>query len=413
MLFALSLILVVITLYRVVSVIDRHYDQRFRSLIASLEILAAAAVSNALVLGSFVRDRGTKKQRFRFGSTGGHSSLERSTTAPRRVITARTWGSDADLVGDLGMRLDPELSEKPTSIPRPAPVATSLHSTTNPTTSTLVDTDWAFPTHQSAETDEMKINSPAPLGKLQPGTSDVPITPRRMSFFDVGGLLGDNDPPNVRQLNSKAAYQRQPVTSPSLGLHPPIAGSKRGSHALLQDIGGLMEDSPPSPRTTKFVPSPHSQKSLIEALQSTPPHSPARPSVSAAQRGESHGLQDIGGLLSPPLQVIESHPSLISQHSESGLIEALQSTPPNSPARRSISTAQRGEPHGLQDIGGLLSPSLQATESHPSQSSQQSESGLIEALRSTPPNSPPQPFVQSSERRCESQELQDVGGLLP
>ena len=356
LLFALSLILVAITLYRVVSVIDRHYDQRFRSLLASLEILAAAAVSNALVLGSFVRDRGAKKQRFRFGSTGGHSSLERSTIAPRRAITARTWGSDADLVGDLGMRLDPELTEKPTSVPRPAPVAMSLHSTSNPTTSNLVDTDWAFSTRQFAETDEINMKSPAPIGELQPGTSDSPITPRRMSFFDVGGLLGEKDSPYVRQRNSKATYQRQSITSPSFGLHPPIAGSRRGSHALLQDIGGLMEDSTPSPRTTAFDSSPRSQNSLIEALQSTPPNSPPRPSISPAQRGESHGLQDIGGLLSPSLQVTESHSTPISQHSESGLIEALQSTPPNSPSK---------------------------------------------------------PFVHSPERRCSSQELQDVGGLLP
>ena len=352
LLFALSLILVAITLYRVVSVIERHYDQRFRSLLASLEILAAAAVSNALVLGSFVRDRGTKKQRFRFGSTGGHSSLDRSTTAPRRAITARTWGSDADLVGDVGMRLDPELTEKPTSVPRPAPVAMSLHSTSNPTTSGLVDRDWAFETRQYAETNEKNMKSPAPIGDLQPDNSDVPITPRRMSFFDVGGLLGENDPPQARQRNSKATYQRQSFTSPSSSLHPPIAGSRRGSHALLQDIGGLMEDSPPSPRTTT---SPRSQNSLIEALQSTPPNSPLRPSVYPAQRGESHGLQDIGGLLSPSLQVTESQSTPISQHSESGLIEALQSTPPNSP---------------------------------------------------------PETFVHSPERRCSSQELQDVGGLL-
>ena len=356
LLFALSLILVAITLYRVVGVIDRHYDQRFRSLLASLEILAAAAVSNALVLGSFVRDRGTKKQRFRFGSTGGHSSVERSTTAPRRAITARTWGSDADLVGDVGMRLDPELTEKRTSVPRPAPVAMSLHSTSNPTTSSLVNTDWALPTRQFAETDEKNMKSPAPNGEKQPGTSDVPITPRRMSFFDVGGLLGESEPPHVRQRNSTATYQRQPITSPSSSLHPPIAGSRRGSHALLQDIGGLMEDSSPSPRTTTFGSSARSQNSLIEALQSTPPNSPSRPSISPAQRGESHGLQDIGGLLSPSVQVTESHTTTTSQHSESGLIEALQSTPPNSPAK---------------------------------------------------------PFVPSPERRCGSQELQDVGGLLP
>lgn len=355
LLFALSLILVVITLYRVVSVIDRHYDQRFRSLLASLEILAAAAVSNALVLGSFVRDRGTKKQHFRFGSTGGHSSLERSTTAPRRAITARTWGSDADLVGDLGMRLNPELTKKPISIPRPAPVATSHHSTSNPTTSSLATTDWASPTRQITEKDEIDMKVPASIGDLQPGTSDAPITPRRMSFFDVGGLLGENDSPHVRQRSSKATYQQQPITSPSLGLYPPITGSGRGSHALLQDIGGLMEDSPPSPRNPTSDPSPHSQNSLIEALQSTPPNSPPGPSVSPAQRGASHGLKDIGGLLSPSLQITESHQTVVSQHSESGLIEALQSTPPNSPTKPYVhSPERRGGSQELQDVGGLL-----------------------------------------------------------
>ena len=341
LLFALSLILVAITLYRVVSVLDRHYDQRFRSLLASLEILAAAAVSNALVLGSFVRDRGTKKQRFRFGSTGGHSSLERSTTAPRRAITARAWGSDADLVGDLGMRLDPELTEKRPSVPRPAPVAMSSHSTRDIATSGLIDRSWNFPTRPSVETDKIDLRSPAPLGGLQPGTSETPTTPRRLTFFDVGGLLGENDPPQARHRASKATYQQQSPTSLSPSLHPHMASSRRGSHALLQDIGGLMEDS-------------RSQNTdLIEALQSTPPSSSPRPSVSPAQRrGEPRGLQDLGGLLSPSPPATNP-PDQSSQ--KSGLIEALQSMPPNSPPKSFPSPRRQRGSQGLLDVGGLLS----------------------------------------------------------
>lgn len=348
LLFGLSLILVAITVYRVVSVIDRHYDQRFRSLLASLEILAAAAVSNALVLGSFVRDRGSKKNRFRFGSTGGHSTLDRSATAPRRAITARTWGSDADLVGDLGIRLDPELTEKPSSVPRPAPVAMSLHSPTNA---------WTFPSRPSLEADGTDMKFPVTIREFQPSTSEVPTTPRHLSYSDVGGLLGENDPPLVRHRNSMVGYQRQPITSPSASLHPPIARSTRGSLALLQDIGGLMEDSSPSPRTTTFRPPPCSQNpDLIEALQSTPPSSSTRPSVSPAQRrGESHGLQDIGGLLSPSPQTIDPGPAPSSQHSDSGLIEALQSTPPNSPLEPLASPKAQRVSRALQDVGGLLS----------------------------------------------------------
>lgn len=355
LLFALSLILVAVTLYRVISVIDRHYDQRFRSLLASLEILAAAAVSNALVLGSFVRDRGAKKQRFRFGSTGAHSSLDRSTTAPRRAITARDWGSDADLVGDLGMRLDPELTEKLSGVARPAPVAMLLHSTSNVNTSDLVDRSWTFPTRASVETDETDMKSPGPVRILQPSPTEVSTTRHRMSFFDVGGLLGENDSPQFHHRRSIAMHLQQPTTLPSSVLRPHAAESRRGSHALLQDVGALMDHSSPSPRTTKFRPLPSSQESdLIEALQSTPPNSSPRPSVPPAQRrGESPGLQDIGGLLSPLPQVNNSRPAPSSQHS--GLKETLQSTPPNSSPKSSAPPQRLRGSQGLQDVGGLLS----------------------------------------------------------
>ena len=270
--------------------VDRHYDQRFRSLLASLEILAAAAVSNALVLGSFVRDRGTKKQRFRYGSTGGHSSLGRSTTIPRRAITQKTWGSDADLVGDLGMRLDPELTDKSSSVPRPAPVAMSSHSTSNVHPSNFVERSWTFPNRPSGKTHGTDPKSPAPARDVQPGTS---------FFSDVGGLLGESDPPPVRPQKSTAVHQHQSSTSLSPSLQAHTAGSRRGSHALLQDLGGLMEDSPPSPRTTTFHPVQRSQNSeLIEALQSTPPSSPTEILTSPQKQRGSQGLQDVGGLLS-------------------------------------------------------------------------------------------------------------------
>ena len=252
------------------------------------------------------------------------------------------------------MRLDPELVET-TTVPRPAPVAISLHSASNPTATSFVDTRWAFPTRPSADTDESDIKSPAPVRELPHGTSEAPITPRRMSFFDVGGLLGENDPPQVRHRNSLTTYQRQPITSPSPGLLPPITGSRRGSHALLQDIGGLLEDSSPS-RTTNFHPSSRSQDpDLIQALQSTPPNSSPRTSVSPAQqRGESHGLQDIGGLLSSSSQATDSHSSPNSPHANPGLIEALQSTPPNSPLTALITPERRRGSQKLQDVGGLL-----------------------------------------------------------
>ncbi|KAL8854695.1 MAG: hypothetical protein Q9221_000477 [Calogaya cf. arnoldii] len=128
LLFSLSLILIAVTIYRVAEVVHRHGDQQFRSLLASLEIFAAAVVSNALALGSFVRDRGAKKQRYRYGCVGGHSSLDRAATGARpRALTAQAWGSDADLAGELGMRMAPEFEQQhiPPTRPRPAPLANS------------------------------------------------------------------------------------------------------------------------------------------------------------------------------------------------------------------------------------------------------------------------------------------------
>jgi hypothetical protein len=109
-LFCLSLILVAITCYRVPSVISRRGAQPYRSLVASLEILAATAVSNLVVIGSFVRDRGVKKLKYKRaqGSASVTESMDNSYVR-RNTVMQHQWGSDSDLAGDLGIRLDPKL----------------------------------------------------------------------------------------------------------------------------------------------------------------------------------------------------------------------------------------------------------------------------------------------------------------
>ena len=304
LLFALSLILVGITVYRMQGVRVRHSSQQFRSLLASIEILAAAAVSNALVLGSFVRDRGTKKQRFRFGSTSGNSSVNRSTNGPRRTLTAKNWGSDADLVGDLGMRCDPEFSEKPPIISRRAPIADPSGVNPDAITRDTVNQKKPASDGKPVMPTETILKTSDPVRDLQQlNRGEVPDTPRRTSFFDVGGLLGNDDATRM--------HSRYPSTSePALGSQAsltspngePKSGSRRGSQALLQDIGGLLSPSPhaTTPRAASPRPALEGQQSgLIEALQSMPPstaiHS-SRPPTS--QHKVSFGLQDVGGLLS-------------------------------------------------------------------------------------------------------------------
>lgn len=299
LLFGLSLILIGITIYRVVAVIDRHSDQQFRSLVASLEILAAAAVSNALVLGSFVRDRGAKKQRFKFGSTGG-SSLDRGAVNRRGALTARNWGSDADLVSDIGIRLEPELHAQELNVPRPAPVTTNSSTQTKGLTTNAATDNWKFPEpSKCAATDEIETNSPNIDDEISLAKRPMP-TPRQMSFFDIGGLLDDDGTPAL------PGYQQAPILnnsnqrSRSIPCHPMQAQGddfaihhtkQGGSNALLQDIGGLLSSEPPEPiynssSTTKDNNS-DSQSQRTPQASGTP------------QRQQIlHPLRDVGGLLS-------------------------------------------------------------------------------------------------------------------
>ena len=325
LLFSLSLILIGITIYRVIGVVDRHSDQQFRSLLASLEILAAAAVSNALVLGSFVRDRGVKKQRFRFGSIGGSSSLDRQGTGIRpRTITIQTWGSDADLAGELGMRIAPDLEHRQNNGPRPAPLALPPAALAKNLTPNMTRTEWKFPARESAETDETDMKGALDPGpdseKPPPSPSEIEIiTPRRMSFFDVGGLLGDDALPQRRRQTEPSIPEMAPSpTSPEIRYTnsrdpPTLNGIRRGSSALLSDIGGLLSPQSQQSSVTRNFSRPTSPTSNLP--QNIPtihqPASPSKPTDTTShqrlhprQTNPHHSLsnssstfRDVGGLL--------------------------------------------------------------------------------------------------------------------
>ena len=407
LLFALSLILVAITLYRVVGVIDHNYSQQFRSLLASLEILAAAAVSNALVLGSFVRDRGTKKQRFRHGgSMGGHSSLEQRANTPRRAITQRNWGSDADLVGDLGISCAPELSEKNSSFaPRPAPIA--LPSSKHAKNLTPGPTE-----HPGSNADISKeMERPDALNGPQLATPEMPTTPRGPSFFDVGGLLGEDDRPSMNKPQSVAIPQYRNFSRPTSPLQsasvaaPQSSGSGRGSDYFLEDVGGLLSPSKAPPET---LPSSNERGiSLADVLRETGPIIPRQRPHSSEQRSESPpDIQDAGGLLSP------SQPPPMADKRDVSLVDVLRETGPTSPYRsQSSSLAQRRRsPPEIQDIGGLLSPELDQRSTTPKYNG----TGISQAdgSRQTAPGAPSRQRKAPKQSRTDPGDLQDVGGLL-
>ena len=231
LLFSLSLSVVGVTLYRVPHIVEAHGRQQTRSVLASVELIFATGSANALVLGSFVRDRGVKKQKFRRASVA--ESFDRSS-GNRRPTLHRQWGSDEDLVRDVGMGVNPDLQKRPDqAASTPAPIVQSVSDDI---------ARWQFPQRQrsNAERSDDSLLSRDPLSR-----HEGLVTPsRKVSFFDVGGLLEDgviaNDGSNRRESHSSSPDTAQSFSQPSPAVPASSGGFRRGSNALLQDLGGLL-----------------------------------------------------------------------------------------------------------------------------------------------------------------------------
>jgi hypothetical protein len=277
MLFALSAVPIGTTCLRIPNIVERHGNQAYRSLWASIEILGASAVANALALGSFVRDRGVKKLKYKIGSVS--DSMERTTS--RRGTIKQHWGSDEDLVQGLGLGVDPELrrgSEEPTSKPCVSPRAKG---TDHPV---QINQDWRFPDTESEESDLVKV-----MNDSAHSPHDVSFinTPRKVSFFDVGGLIDDGGHNGSRRAESIATEEATSVhQTMSQDSQSPLS-SRQGSKALLQDLGGMLNPLPGS-RT------PRTFKQVSMELQNMPPPQDRQ---DRPKEPSSPILRDVGGLL--------------------------------------------------------------------------------------------------------------------
>ena len=82
MLFCFGFLTVGITVYRIPKIMDQQGDQVVRSMWASVELLAATTVANLVALGSFLRDSGAKKRKFRqdYNSSGATTSRRQGQT---------------------------------------------------------------------------------------------------------------------------------------------------------------------------------------------------------------------------------------------------------------------------------------------------------------------------------------------
>lgn len=292
-LFAGSLLPAGTTLYRIPNIINRDGSQQYRSLLASVEILFATAVANALILGSFVRDRGVKKQRWKFGSLS--DSIERTTS--RRGTAIAHWGSDEDLVRDIGLGVDPKLRGTPQHTPRPAPMAVAGNIPVKAHKLGMhMEPGWQFPAGRSDSSDDMDL-----MKIPEEGTSPHDLmTPRKVSFFDVGGLLEEDQPRRIsstRTTDTDGESSMQGAQSnwsqDHTGLSPPPP--RRGSAALLQDIGGLLGPRPSQrqgPRGGNYE-----LQTILQESPTSAPHSHSNPRSIFNRQPAELLLQDVGGLL--------------------------------------------------------------------------------------------------------------------
>ncbi|KAI0848251.1 hypothetical protein F5Y00DRAFT_88180 [Daldinia vernicosa] len=237
LLFSVSLTVVAMTGYRIPRIIREHGNQQLRSLLASVELLFATAAANTLVLGSFVRDRGVKKTRYRHNSTTAES-IDHSIE--RRPMYQRNWGSDEDLVRDLGLGVDRELqnaARQQSQAEKPArPVLT-------------VDT-WQFPQRRQSNAAHDLLDR----DQIITSRSNSSITPRRVSFFDVGGLLDGEPSRSVRDSFNSNLEPPSPLSpsSPPPTKQATSSGFRRGSQVVLQDLGGLLNPlNPLNPKQSR------------------------------------------------------------------------------------------------------------------------------------------------------------------
>lgn len=98
MLFCLHLFTVVVAVYRVPEILREGGYQATRTMWASAEILMATFAANALTLGTFVRDTGVKKKRFRYRQPEGEEL--RSARRDSKVGGKKVSWNDPDSDGD-------------------------------------------------------------------------------------------------------------------------------------------------------------------------------------------------------------------------------------------------------------------------------------------------------------------------
>jgi hypothetical protein len=116
-LLAAPLFSVAVSLYRLPSIISRQGDQTFRTLMASIDILVATVVANAVVLSSLLQDRGYKKLKYKHMPDGDPFKGRGGIKKPMK----NQWDTDEELMqGDDVEQDSPSIEMDPIRGPEQA-----------------------------------------------------------------------------------------------------------------------------------------------------------------------------------------------------------------------------------------------------------------------------------------------------
>ncbi|EME46128.1 hypothetical protein DOTSEDRAFT_70204 [Dothistroma septosporum NZE10] len=323
-LFSLSAIMIAITAARVPHVIGHQGRQQYRTVWASCEVLAAASVSNGVILGSFLRDKGTKKAKYRTFSMS--DSIDRTSARRPTLPTLHDLDSDEDLFRSMGCRVPAHLQTLPATSPRPAPPAPPAQSP-NELLMAAADTHRASVRRDSDDSDDSLVR-PVPSHALP---SPSPADKQELSFFDIGNLLVESERSSVSRSRSTIVDSgNSAVAAQDFAVHTTPRYSRPGPRTFLHDVGGIW-----SPRRDD-----DRERSSSRQHDRTAPTGVLGPMLERQETQVS--LQDAGGLLrsaSPPLLYSLPTESMRGQNGDS-----------EQPPRISAATAPARARPGHEDI---------------------------------------------------------------
>lgn len=309
--------------------------QQYRTVWASAEILASTFVVNAVTLGSFLRDKGAKKNKFK-RSYSVSDSVERASARRPTLATLYQFDSDdedddAALFHAMGYGVPAHLRSRRSNTPRPAPPVFAVSEGLG--ISREASEDLVLAVRGSSDSDDSfgvhKLTDPPP---------DTPTT-QSISLFDVGHLLEDNERQPGRPI-SRATTVDSGCAEVSAQDFAPSAHADIGSRTFLRDVGGILN--------TTFV--NELRNSALSPRRHHEQQRGSRPRPGAAPIG----------VLGP---MLERHETEVSLQDAGGLLGSSNHGSPSNPEpRRSTHEAERPSSavaaseaeSSLADPGGLL-----------------------------------------------------------